>query len=210
MTEEEKTEPLNKETKTFLLIAAAALFAILFVILFGFNGKPAPTKLNTTEYNYYTFEQVGGLWQTTVKLDDKTYIAVFRFNPAQVKDVYVTGNFTGFKTEPIYVTFDPDADPTQFKYLALASTELGLNVIRALNFSMQSACTKNLTDACKDRPIITCDTPNASVIYLNPVPPTQITLTNHCVTLTGEGMDIMRSADRLLFQWYKIMHATDL
>jgi len=195
----------EEEPKTgwFMPILIGTLLTILAAILFIPDSKIMP---ETVTHNYFTFEKVGGLWQTYIDLDGQLYEAIFRFNPEQVTDVYVTGNFSGFSKQPIYITFDPNAQDDQFKYLALASTELSLHIVRALNFSVTAACTKNETDACKDRPIVTCES-NKSVIYLVPTAPTQITLDKSCVTLSGDGMDLLKSVDRLLFQWYHIFKA---
>lgn len=196
-------EDTKKPTKYFIIIGSIIFIAVLGFIMFGLK-RETPTGTRTVEYNYFKFEEIGGLWQTNIKLDNQLYEAVFRFNPEQVQDVYIAGNFSGFK-EPIYITFDPDADSEQFKYLALAASELSLHVIRALNFTVTSACTKNETEACLNRPIVTCEDKDKSVIYLVSVPPTQITLNDHCITLGGYEMDLLKSVDRLLFQWYKIV-----
>ena len=201
MTEEVPPET-NKHTKYFLIIGGIVFAIILYFLLFGFPGKEPEAV--TIEYNYFTFKEVGGLWQTNIQLEGKLYEAVFRFNPEQVEDVYISGNFTGFTKEPVYITFDPTVDSEQFKYLALAASELTLNMVRALNVSVEAACTKNETDACKGVPIITCED-DESVIYLVPLPPTQLTLSGSCMTLNGEGMELLKSADRMLFQWYKII-----
>lgn len=193
---------MNKQTQNFL-IGLAAIIVLALLVIFYAIPKSAPPDTTTVDYNYFTFTQVGGLWETNIELNNQLYSAIFRYNPKQVEDVYITGNFSGFKKDPIYITFDPDAEKEEFPYLALATTELSLHLIRALNFSVEAACTKNETDACTDRPIITCDS-NESVIYLIAKAPTQITLNGNCVTLSGEGMDLLKSVDRLLFQWYKI------
>jgi hypothetical protein len=192
----------KKSTKTFVVVACIVVILIL-VFIFGMK-KEAPPSVNVVEYNYFKFEEIGGLWQTRIQLDNQVYEGAFRFNPEQVEDVYIAGEFSGFKS-PIYITFDPDSEESEFKYLALASSELSLHVVRGLNFTVVGACTKNETDACLDRPIVTCDDTNESVIYLVAEPPTQITLDGKCVKLSGLEMDLLKSVDRLLFQWYKIM-----
>jgi len=203
-TREDADPETKKATSYFMLIGGIVLIAILAVILFGLKGEEPSTGPKTVEYDYFTFEEIGGMWQTNIQLDSQMYEAIFRFNPEQVKDVYITGDFAGFSNKPIYITFDPDSDDEQFKYLALASSELSLNLIRALNFSVIAACTKNMSDACVDRPVVTC-ADDKNVIYLVAKAPTQITLNNRCVTLSGDGFELLKSVDRVLFQWYKIM-----
>jgi len=198
---DEELPDTKKPTLYFIIIACIVLVAILLFVIFGLKREAKP---NTVEYGYFTFEEIGGLWQTSIQLDDQLYDAMFRFNPTQVLDVEVLGNFSGFQSEPIYITFDPDVPEDDFKYLALASSELSLNLVRALNFTVEAACTKNLTDACFNRSIVACDS-NKSVVYLSTNPPPQILLKGSCVTVKGEGLDLLKSVDRLLFQWYKIM-----
>lgn len=199
---EELEKKLNKPSIIFIVVCVIVFALILFFLVFGL--KKPEFKPNIVEYNYYNFEEVGGLWQTNIQLDKQLFEAIFRFNPKQVENVSIVGNFTGFRTSPIYITFDPDVNSDKFKYLALAASELSLHVVRALNFTVEAACTKNETDACLNRPIVTC-ADNASVIYLLAESPMQISLNNSCVVLSGDGFDLLKSVDRLLFQWYKVM-----
>ncbi len=191
-----------KELKGIIAVALAVIAILALGAIFFFDEKEPES--NKVEYNYFVFEEKAGLWETILSLNDQTYSAAFRFNPEQAEDVYITGSFSGFKKSPIYLTFDPNASSEQFKYLALANTELSLHLIRGLNMQVEAACTVDETPACEDRPIVTCNS-NESVIYLVPKAPTQITLKGSCVTLSGEDMELLKSVDRVLFQWYKIM-----
>ncbi len=205
MTDEAPPET-NKETRTFIIIGSIVFVALFFFLIFGVR-HPKQAELKTMSYNYYKFEQIGGLWQTDIDLNGQVYQAIFRFNPEQVKDVYITGNASSFRfaREPVYITFEPNASSNDFKYLALAASELSLNLVRALNVTVVAACTENVTDPCANRPIVTCGDKDKNVMYLVPNPPTQITLDNRCATLSGNEMDLLKSVDRMLFQWYKIM-----
>lgn len=206
MTESEELEPkLGKPSKYFIVIGGAIFALVLLFFIFGL--KKPEVKRNVVEYNYFKFEEVGNMWQTNVKLESQLYEAIFRFNPKQVENVSVVGNFSGFRKSPIYITFDPDVDSDKFKYLALAATELSLHIVRALNYTVEAACTKNVSEACFNRSVVNCGD-DASVIYLVADAPARISLNGSCVTLSGEGFDLLRSVDRLLFQWYKIMTYT--
>jgi len=191
----------NKATKIFISVAAIILIAFLAFLLWPRDVQPIS---NTVEYNYFTFYEVGGLWNTKIQLKNQLYEGTFRFNPVQVEDVYIAGNFSNFKPGLIYITFDPNSSSEDFKYLALASAELGLHLVRALNVSIEAACTVNETDACIDRTIVNCGD-DKNVIYIKSEAPTQITLGETCVTLSGIEMELLKSVDRVLFQWYKIM-----
>lgn len=192
-------------TQYFYLGAGIAVVAFLVVILNV--PKEAPTD-NTVTYNYFTFYNIGGIWNAQLKHNGQLFEGSFRFNPKQVEDVYMTGTLETFDT-PIYITHDPDSQKEDFTYLALASTELGLHLIRALNATVIAGCTKNITDYkgddyCADRPIIDCSS-NVSVIYLKPTPPTQVTLNGSCITMSGYQLDLLKSVDRVLYGWYDII-----
>lgn len=195
---------MNKQTKTFITITALVFIAIFAFILFGLKETPEE-RGDVVEYNYFTFTRSGPNWETQIERDNKVYLASFRYNPKDTEDVYITGNFTGFEYVPLYITFDPDSEQDDFKYLALTSTELSLHLIRGLGYNVSAACTKNETQACTDRPIVRCGDEGKSVIYIVNKAPTQITLKDNCIVLSGEGLELVRAADRLIFQWYKIM-----
>ncbi|PIN76022.1 hypothetical protein COV18_01200 [Candidatus Woesearchaeota archaeon CG10_big_fil_rev_8_21_14_0_10_37_12] len=201
--EQQEEYKASKQTIIFSVVAGVVLLVVIGFLFFGFDDS-APT-LPTVEYNYFKFEQIGGMWQTTIELDDQPYEAPFRFNPEQVQDVPVVGKFSGFVKMPVYITFDPESEYDDFKYLALGVSELTLHMVRALNVSVEAACTKNVTDACVDRPIVTCGDFGKSVIYLHTSNETLVNLSNHCITLSGPELDLLKPVDRLLFQWYKIM-----
>ncbi len=201
---EESPQETSKETRIFLIIGSIAFAALLLFLVFGLKHQKT-TELNKVTFNYFTFTEVGGLWQTDINVDGQPYEGVFRFNPEQVKDVYITGNLTAFKKEPVYITFDPNASSGDFKYLALGASELSLHLVRALNVSVVAACTSNDSLVCEGRQIVTCEDKDKNVIYLDASPPTQITLDGRCVKLSGLEMDLLKSIDRLLFQWYRIM-----
>jgi len=94
---------LNLPSKIFIIVFIIGIVLFLSFLFFGFK-KEVP--VNVVEYNYHSFEEVGGLWQTTITLGNQPYEAMFRFNPSQVEDVYVVGDFSGFKS-PVDVSFDP-------------------------------------------------------------------------------------------------------
>ncbi len=202
-TEEQPEDKPNKATIYFTVIFLVISIAFVGYVFFGY--EPEPPKPESIEYNHFEFYHIGGLWETAIQLDTQVYDAIFRFNPDQVQDVAVKGTLGDFG-QPVYITFDPvQNDTNAYKYLALASSELSLHIIRALEKEVIAACTNNETDACIERPIVTCDDTDKNVIYLKTDAPPRITLDGTCITLQGKDMDLLKSADRLLFQWYKIM-----
>lgn len=184
-------------------VVILAIFAVIFSLQYLVDDTPVVQKV---EYNYFTFYNVSGFWDVDIKLGEQVYRGTFRFNPLELENVSINGSLSkSFNTPPVFITFDPTSNPDSFKYQALAVTELSLNLVRALNVSVEGACTKNETDACVDRPIVSCDTLNASVIYIVPEGEPKIVLNNRCVTLYGSEFGLVKSADRLIYQWYKIM-----
>lgn len=184
-------------------VVILAIFAVIFSLQYLVDDTPVVQKV---EYNYFTFYNVSGFWDVDIKLGEQVYRGTFRFNPLEIENVSINGSLSkSFNTPPVFITFDPTSNPDSFKYQALAVTELSLNLVRALNVSVEGACTKNETDACVDRPIVSCDTLNASVIYVVPEGEPKIVLNNRCVTLYGSEFGLVKSADRLIYQWYKIM-----
>ena len=201
MTDESK----HSTTTIYFLIGAGIAIAIfLGFVLFGFKQpEPVETKI---EYNYFTFEPVGGLWETKVKNGDQLLAVTLRFNPYDVENVTIQGELNkSFNLGDVYITFDPLSTEDQFKYLALAASELTLNLVRGLNKTAVAACTKDETEACKGRPTVTCADTNKSVILIDSNQPTQIQLDDRCVKLSGAEMELLKSVDRLLYQWYGIM-----
>lgn len=199
---EDASDPgTNKQTKVFIATAAIVLIGLLVFFFFGIQRAP---KVNQVEYNYFTFTEREGLWETEIQMKDQPYLAVFRFNPSQVEDVNVSGSFGGFKRGPVYITFDPNATENQFKYLALGATELSLHMIRGLNLTVESACTENVTQACEGRPIVKCGE-DKNVLYMVPNGSASVVLGERCITVSGSGFDLLKSIDRVLYQWYKIM-----
>jgi len=199
---------MNKETKVF--IAALSIIVILFIgsILFLWDTTPLPEQV--VEYNYFTFEEEGGLWKTTLTRGNQAYEVHLRFNPEQVEDTTFNGSTSrAFFEPPIHITFDPDAHPDDMKYLALGGAELSLNIVKALGLEVRAACTKNITDACIDRPILTCDAKNTSVIQMKIGTPAGVYQKDRCIIVQGEGFDLLKSIDRLLYHWYGIINPID-
>jgi hypothetical protein len=90
------------------------------------------------------------------------------------------------------------------QYVALAAAELSLNYARGLDRNISAACTVNETDACTQRPIVSCDDGDKAVILLNQTGDAGILLRGNCIELTGKGFELTRAVDRLLYHFFKI------
>lgn len=183
-----------------IILLVLAIFFVSFK-LFGAT-KPYPTM----DYNGFQFTKIEDLWYTELKFGDKLITLPLRFNPLEVGNTSIHGRLnTTFNRKDIYITFDPRNNTgSNFTVLALAAAELSLSLTKAMNLNLIPACANNASDACEERPIVSCDETNKSVIMLLDAGTPEILLYNDCVVLKGYGMNLLKSVDRFLYQWYGI------
>jgi len=217
MTEESVEE--NKGEK-MLIWSAVLLIATVFAIVIFIRISQRPTvktideimrdtltgkeTANNFVYNGYAFAKIDNMWWTRWKSGNKAYNIPLRFNPRQVENVTIDGELDKrFTANNLYITFNPDEE--RFTYLALAAGELSLNLVTALNATPIAACITNSTDTCSTRPIVSCQNEDKAVIYIREANETAVLLNGNCMVVQGNGMEIMRAVDRVLFIWYGIM-----
>jgi len=191
---------------TIVLVVVVAIF-LGFALFLGFlsKGPPPPDQV---EYNGFIFTEIQGSWMTQWQNNNKIYELSLRHNPTELQDVIITGeiNLSLFNQQEMYVTFDPNKEQ-ELKFVALAAGEMGLNLKRALLREPVFTCTTNETDAesCFDVPPVTCDDTDKAVFLIDATGETLVTMDNNCVILTGEGEELLRATDRLLYLFYGIM-----
>jgi hypothetical protein len=157
-------------------------------------------------YNYFDFEQRDGTWYTDWQREGQTYSMGMRYNPLEVEKVTVSGRLNEtFRNQPLYITFDPEQNGQDYKYIALAIAEFGLPAVRAMGASIQASCTQNITEACADHPIVTCDDDDKSVMYIRMANETKALLDGNCLIVQGSGMELLKAVDRALYHFLKIM-----
>jgi len=159
-------------------------------------------------YNGYSFVFANGLWYTQVQniAGTSLFNIPLHYSPKDLEDIPIEGifNATLFNSERgIYITFDPLGSNLQ--YVALAVSEFDQNIIKAFNKIPIAACDRNETDACADRPIITCKNTDKPVLYIQQEAETKIIYDGNCMIVQGIGPEIVRAVDRLLLQLYGIM-----
>ncbi|MBI2565118.1 hypothetical protein HYV79_03980 [Candidatus Woesearchaeota archaeon] len=198
----------NVSSLKYLGVFSVTVIAILGVILFITNYfEPPQIGYEKVSYNLFDFIKTSTHWNTRWQApDNQIYRLSFRYNPLEVEDIQIKGelNKTFDALKPIHVAFDPLTEDANFKYLTLGAAELTLNM-KVLNKPFVAACTQNETDACINRPIVECGKFGKSVILLKTEGPTQILLNNTCIILQGEDFDLIKSIDRLLYHWYRII-----
>ncbi len=207
MTEGEVTEEKPAESKKGIIIVVISVIVIIaaFAALLTL-GKDSGKDVN---YNGFDFVNVDGIWRTEWQREGQAYELDFRFNPKDVEDIPVTGKTDlRFQFEKIYLTLDPTNEERtpETAYLNLAAVELSRKLVEPFERNVTAACTRNETDACFSRPIVTCENTNSSVIYLKQADKARIILNGNCAVIQGSGESIVKAADKALFQWLKIMN----
>lgn len=187
---------------------------VLILIVIGILTVPflknlfliSQEKSTTLTYRGFIFTKVENLWLTQWERDKQLYNLAFHFNPKEVENVPVSGTLYDNFSESgiVYITFDPDVGPP-LGYVALTAGELSLNLARGLNYELVAACTRNETEGCKDRPIVTCEDLDKSIIYIKVANETGVDFLGNCIIVKGSESELVKSADNLLFRWYRII-----
>jgi len=196
------TEDVHKDTKKILISIAIIVVAIGFIISLRFIYDDGP-QIEQYTYNGFTFTQQAGLWHTQWQRGTELYNIRLRYGPREVEDIPLAAPGAGINvSDTLYLTFDPGPD---LKYVALAASELSLNLKQVFNLSPVAACTVNVSEPCYDRPIITCENTDDAVIYIREDPEAALLLTDNCIIVQGEGEDLARAADKLIWIQYGII-----
>ena len=210
--ESEKIEETSDSKETRLLRLAAigiviGCIVLFFAIFFGLKYiYPSEPKYQTITYRGFEFKNISGTWYTDWQAGDKAVSVALRYNPLEVQNVSMVGILgKNFSDKQIYITFDPLSEDKSFKYMALAGAELGESLAKVFEKEIYAACTKNETESCLDRPIVSCADKNQSVIFLNASGPARIVMRGNCLTLQGEGFELLRAVDKMLYIWYQII-----
>jgi hypothetical protein len=155
-------------------------------------------------YNGFVFVHQADLWHTRWQTGSNLLSLHFHYGPRDVEYVPIVGALTNATDiSKFYLTFDPTEE--NISLIALASSELALNLVKGMNVDLTAACTNNLSDACKGRPIITCENTNKSVIFVRTGDISRVVFDKNCIVIEGPGNDLLKSVDKFLFRSYKIM-----
>jgi len=208
-------EDTKKKSTRNILLAIGSLI-IIFVLIFGVSYLYKKTYRNPYEYEYNGFQfkkADDGKWYTRLNYGNRYLTIPLSFGPRDLEDIQIIGSIDErFIARDVYVTFDPAKDillstgtitKEKLGYLALAASELSLNLAQGINVNPLSACTSN-DSSCGDKPVITCESGNAT-IYLKRSDKTSVILDGNCITVSGKDMELVKAVDRLLLYWYRVM-----
>lgn len=214
----------KKERKqlVMIIIVVALLLALGSGTFSLFKSSSAPQKLAVDQlhdlnrqgkldpergyiYNDNSIVLDEGLWWSDVYLWGTTYKVPLHFGPKDVETITITGELnSSFNNEPdVYVAINPEVSD---KYYTLAISELSLNLAKIMNRAPIGACTTENENVCMEREIINCaETNGKPVIELEFSETPGIEFDGSCIKLAGQGYNLTKAVDRLLYQWYGIM-----
>lgn len=197
--------------KAFTIIAVIVVLA-LGIAFFGkklLNLDSAPDEEEFV-YNGFEFSKVSGLWYTYWQRDGQIFELEFRHSPRDVEDIPIAGQLDDrFQTQQTFITFDPNDELSKKNaYVALAAVDLTNKLVAVFDRDVTAACIANVTEACSKRPIVSCSSTNASVIYLRNIEDendTKIILDGNCATFQGKDEELVKAAEKALYKWLGII-----
>ena len=172
-------------------------------------------ELNDEEgyiYNGYSFVKVDGLWWTEMNKFGTLLKVPLHFGPRELEDIPLEGDLDlEFNLgEEIYIAMSPF---TINKYYSLAISEFSINLVKGMDRIPVGSCTEENPEVCEDRPVINCEnTEGKPVVELvfEPDMESRIDFDGTCIKISG-GTDygIVKTVDRLLYEWYGVMDSSE-
>lgn len=224
--EETNKEDEPKKSSEIILVASIVVVVLLFGALIAFSvyHKQRPKtleelhilnlkgKLDASQgYVYkgaYSFVTLDSEWYTQLisPKGTKIYSLALRYSPRDLKDIVIEGTLNtelfDSHTE-YYVTFNPTGK--DFSYVALAIADFNTHMMQVFEKRPVAACDRNETEVCKTRPIITCEDSEKLVLYIKESDRFRTYYNNNCIVVEGNGLDLVKGVDRVLYDLYNIM-----
>jgi hypothetical protein len=225
--DEPKEEVKQRLSSDKMLLIIAILVIGGFLTVFGIrlmSPEQVPETIEDLhEYNYggklnpsmgylhegiYSFVKFEDAWYTQLKSPQGTriYNIQFRYNPKEVADIPIFGILDNNKLNnatDYYVTFNPvDGN---FSAMALAVGDFNEHMSKIFYKQPIAACDRNESTACIGRPIITCENTDKIVLYIKDSNVSSVRFEDNCVTVEGNGFELVRGIDRVLYNFYDIM-----
>lgn len=160
----------------------------------------APTKtreiINGHEFMY---EKEPPGWRVFLQRDGVVQNMSFRYNPNQVKEVPALGELNAtFDLPTLYITFDPTKEE-YLNYITLVSYELSLHLSGSFAKNVKPACISEHPECLE---VVRCDDTDKAVIMLENSPGAEIISRGNCLILKGQGEEIVKAVEKILFAWY--------
>jgi len=213
-----------KSEKTLIISIVVILLLLGAVLAYTIFNKPQPKTLEDLHvlnlkgklkpeqgYVYkgiYSFVKLNDLWYTQLSSPKgtKTYSMALRYSPNELKSIAIEGRlnseFFNNNTE-FYVTFNPTGK--ELSYVALAIADFDTHMTKVFEKKPIAACDRNETNACNSRPIVTCEDHDNLVLYIKESDKLRAYYKSNCIVIEGNGFDLVRGVDRVLYNLYNIM-----
>jgi len=225
--EEPKTEVKDvKSGSDRILIITLILLVAVFVALFGLkyltpehpetiedlhalNLKGKLKKNQGYLYNgIYSFVKFEDSWYTQFKSPQgsRLYNVQFRYGPKEVEGIKIEGHLDSElfnNATEYYVTFDPTGN--DFSHVALAVADFNQHMTNIFFKQPIAACDRNMTFACRTRPIITCDNTDKIVLYVKEANISKTAFDENCIIVEGRDFDLVKNVNRVLYTFYHMM-----
>lgn len=193
-TNKEREEKIHKRNRTMgIIITIIMLFStIAFAFMEATTTSPSPGK---AKYKNYNFERTDAGWNT--KANGQNIITTFL--PQDVENIsspaFIPNNFGS----TVYFIADTYDERTAVDDISKA--------IQAQR--MQFACLPENSeeDFCKELPLKNCTDASSSsgIIIIQEKNETSIAYSNFCLTINANSSEILKAADRAIFEMYNII-----
>ncbi len=214
----EKTDTRNL---TLMILGLIVIFGVIFGGFFWYNNTlGAPKTIDELHqmnidgeleedegffYNGVSFIHYDNLWWAYASLGTKEVIQPFYYKPTEVENITIEGDLDTEKFnkgKEIYIS----TDPTEIdQYYSLAAISVSHSVAAGIERLPVGVWSKEY-DEFSNRSIITCETANGRpVIEFVREETAGVELEGTCIKVIGTDKESLRSAERLLYRWYRIM-----
>jgi len=217
-------EPSKSSEKTLIIIIAIIVLLFFSILAYSALNKPQPKTLEDLHllnlkgklkpeqgYVYkgvYSFVNFENAWFTQLKSPKgtKVYSLSMRYSPKDLKDILIEGilNAEFFNNQSeFFVTFNPIGK--DFSYVSLAVADFNTHMSKVFEKKPIAACDRNETEVCKSRPIVNCEDKDKIVLYVKESNRFRTYYNNNCIVVEGNGLDLVKGVDRILYNLYGVM-----
>lgn len=217
-------KPKISSEKILLISISVIILLFISILAYSIFNKPAPKTLEDMHlmnlkgrlkpeqgYVYkgvYSFINFDNLWYTELKSSKgtKVYSLALRYSPRDLDGIVIEGSLNtklfNEKNE-FFATFNPTGK--DFSYVALAAADFNTHMSKVFEKNPIAACDRNETEACKTRPIVSCEDADKLVLYIKEANRFRAYYNDNCIVVEGNGLDLIKGVDRVLYNLYNIM-----
>jgi hypothetical protein len=205
---------------TLLIIAGIFLLLIAFPRFFtkdalsleemhqrNLQGTLSPEQgyIYADKYSFVLFD---GLWYGLITAPEieKVYSIPFHYGPREVQDIIPVG-FLNRSSLNDYDTFHMliDTSDEDGGFIGASILESANVFLTAYGKKVKDACTSNDSANCAGRPILACENSTSPVFYFASEDLTSVLYLDKCIIMSGRQTELLRAADRMLFDLLGIM-----